>query len=132
MGVTRTPHTFIPAVIVNATNGEFLLYRVTVFGAVTGTFTLVDGRNQTLVMSSNDQPSSTNPDFVFQRRWPLPADKVNTSNNYTMGFQFLGVTKYRYEVELHKQGTTQKIFDIEYVPSDDSDSFFEDLDVTTF
>ena len=52
----------------------------------------------------------------------------STVNNYAMGFQFLGVTKYKYVVELHGQaGSVQTIMDIDYVSSDPSDSYFENL-----
>jgi hypothetical protein len=46
---TRNAHTFIPAVIVEASSGEFLLYRLTVQGAVPGIFTLIDANTKKLI-----------------------------------------------------------------------------------
>jgi len=133
MPVTRTLNAFTPSVIVDASNGESLLYRVIVEGATKGIFTLVDGRTQQLLMSSKDTPHSTTPDFTFERRWPQSVDRVSTSTSHTMGFHFLGVTKYVYKVIHHRQdGQDITLMDIEYVPSSDTDSFFEDLFVTTF
>lgn len=133
MSVNRTKNAYTPAVIVDASNGESLLYRVTVEGATKGIFTLIDARTQQLLMSSKDAPHSTTPDFAYEREWPKPVDNASSSTSHTMGFQFLGVRKYRYEVIHHRQdGSDVTLMDIEYVPSSDTDSYFEDLFVTTF
>lgn len=133
MAITRTKNIFNPAVIVDATHGDRLLYRVTVRGATPGRFTLVDALTKTLIWSSNDAPASTDPDFVYERAWPRPADPVNTQTSHTMGFQFLGIREVKYEVELHHQhGAPEPIFDIDYKATSDADSYFEDLPVTTF
>lgn len=130
---TRTPNTFIPAVIVEASSGEFLQYRLTVRGAIPGIFTLVDTNTKQLIWSSKDAPISTSPDFVYERKWPLPIDHVQSMTSHTMGLSFVGITSYKYEVILHqKTGASLTIFDIDYVPTVPHDSFFEDLLVTSF
>jgi hypothetical protein len=133
MAVTRTATIDNPAVIVDATHDDHLLYRVTVRGATPGRFTLVDGVLKKLIWSSNDGPTSTSPDFVYEREWPKPADSTQTQTSHTMGFQFLGIREVKYEVELHHLlGPAKTIKNVTYKSDDDADSHFEDLDVTTF
>lgn len=133
MAITRTPNTYNAAVIADVTHHDHLLYRVTVRGATQGRFTLIDALTKKLIWSSNDPPVSTSPALVYEREWPKAIDPVSTQTSHTMGFQFLGVREVKYEVELHhKLGTSKKILDIDYKATDDADSFFEDLDVTTF
>lgn len=133
MAITRTKNVYNPAVIVDASLGDRLRYRVTVRGATPGRFTLVDAVTKKLIWSSKEPPSSTDPDFVYEREWPRPADAVNTQTSHTMGFQFLGVREIKYEVELHHQfGAPEPIFDIDYKATSDADAYFEDLLVTTF
>src|SRR5258705_6820717 len=126
MAVNRKTNVFNPAVIVDASHNDHLLYRVTVRGATPGRFTLIDGVTKKLIWSSNDVPVSTNPDFLYEREWPKPADPVHTQTSHTMGFQFLGIRDIKYEVELHHSlGPSKKIFDIDYSATDDADSYFE-------
>ena len=133
MAVTRTTNVFNPAVLVDVSHHDSLLYRVTVRGATPGRFTLIDGRTKTLIWSSSEAPTATSPNFVYERSWPKPIDSVSTQTSHSMGFQFLGIREIKYEVELHhKLGSPAKIFDIDYKATEDVDSFFEDLDVTTF
>lgn len=133
MAVTRTTNVYNPAVLADVSHHDSLLYRVTVRGATPGRFTLIDGRTKALIWSSSDPPATTSPNFVYERNWPLPVDPVSTQTSHTMGFQFLGIREVKYEVELHhKLGSPSKIFDIDYKATDDADSYFEDLDVTTF
>lgn len=133
MAVTRTASTDNSAVIVDASHDDHLLYRVTVRGATPGRFTLIDGLTKQLIWSSSDEPTSTSPDFTYERQWPKPSDPVHTQTSHTIGFQFLGVREIRYVVELqHLLGPAKTIKDITYKSDDDADSFFEDLDVTTF
>jgi hypothetical protein len=133
MAVTRTTNIYNPAVIVDVSHHDNLLYRVTVRGATPGRFTLIDGLTKKLIWSSNDAPTETTRALVYERQWPRPIDSVSTQTSHTMGFQFLGIREVKYEVELHhKLGSPKKIFDIDYKATDDADSYFEDLDVTTF
>ncbi len=133
MAVTRTANVFNPAVIVDVSHHDSLLYRVTVRGATPGRFTLIDGLTKALIWSSNVAPTATSPNFIYERTWPLPIDPVSTQTSHSMGFQFLGIRAIKYEVELHHQlGSPTKIFDIVYQATEDVDSIFEDLDVTTF
>lgn len=133
MAVTRKPTVYNPAVIVDVSHDDHLLYRVTVRGATPGRFTLIDGVTKTLIWSSSDSPTLTSPDYVYEREWPKPIDQVHTQTSHTMGFQFLGIREVKYEVILHHLlGPTKQILDIDYEATDDADSYFEDLDVTTF
>jgi hypothetical protein len=133
MAITRTKNVFNPAVIVDATHGDRLLYRVTVRGATAGRFTLVDAATKKLIWSSNEPPVSEEPDFIYERAWPQAIDTVNTQTSHTMGFQFLGIREVKYEVALrHQFGAPEPIFDIDYKATSDADSIFEDLLVTTF
>lgn len=133
MAVTRTKNVYNPAVIADVSHHDTLLYRVTVRGATPGRFTLIDGQTKKLIWSSSEGPTATSPAFVYEREWPKPIDPVNTQTSHTMGFQFLGIREVKYEVELHhKLAGPKKIFDIDYKATDDADSYFEDLDVTTF
>jgi hypothetical protein len=133
MAITRTPIIFNASVIVDATHGDKLVYKVTVRGATPGRFTLIDAVTKQLIWSSNSPPISTTPDFVYEREWPMPADPVNAQTSHTMGFQFLGIRDVKYEVALHHLlGGPEPILDIEYHATSDADSIFEDLLVTTF
>lgn len=133
MAITRTKNTYNPAVIVDASHGDRLLYRVTVRGATPGRFILLDGITKKLIWSSSSPPSATDPDFIYQREWPLPADNVTTQTSHSMGFQFIGIRNVKFEVELHHElGGPQTIMDIDYKATDDADSYFEDLMITTF
>ncbi len=133
MALTRTKNTFNASVIVDATHGDHLRYRVTVRGATPGRFTLVDGASKKLIWSSNSAPAATEPDFIYERTWPLPADDVATQTSHSMGFQFIGIREVKFEVELHHElGDPQTIMDIDYESTEDADSFFEDLLITTF
>ena len=120
------------AVFLDATEGEHLLYRVTVRG-VSPIFTLVDSQANRLLMSHKDQPVSTTPSVVFERRWPLPPDQTLQVSSHTMGFQFLGAPiSYKYEVErIRSTGTSELIMDITYSSNIPTDSFFQHLQVTT-
>lgn len=124
------------AVFVDLSADESLTYRVTVRGPQ-ATFTLVDSQTKRLLMSNNSAPVATMPSLVFERRWPLPADPTQTTS-HTMGFQFLDLPppappmSYRYEVEKNKSdGTTELVMDITYT-SNARESFFQDMQVTTF
>jgi|SRR5215203_6334511 len=124
------------AVFVDLSAGEDLTYRVTVRGPQP-IFTLVDSQTKKLLMSNKNVPVATMPSVVFERRWPLPADSTQTTS-HTMGFQFLDLpppappTSYRYEVEKNKSnGTTEVVMDITYT-SNARESFFQDMQVTTF
>jgi hypothetical protein len=133
MTVTRTPRTFNAAVIVDATHGDRLTYRVTVRGATPGRFALIDGISKKLIWSSKDGSSLTVAGLQYEREWPRPVDDVHVQTSHTLGLQFLGVREVRYEIELsHLLGSPEKIFDIEYHATGDADSYFEDLMVTTF
>ena len=120
------------AVFLDVTEGEHLIYRVTVKG-VKPIFTLVDSQANRLLMSHKDQPVSTMPSVVFERKWPLPADQTLQVTSHTMGFQFLAAPiSYRYEVERFRDdGTSNSIIDITYSSNSPEDSFFQGLQVTT-
>jgi len=118
-------------VSVNASNEEFLLYRVIVKGP-TPLFTLVDAGNNALLLSSEDGPVQGTTD-TYERIWPKPADNVSTHTSHTIGFQFLGAAQYTYQVEHHRKNAPVRVLiDIDYQPTAPGDSCFEDLDVVTF
>ena len=120
------------AVFLDVTEGEHLVYRVTVKG-VKPIFTLVDSQANRLLMSHKNPPVSTMPSVVFERKWPLPADQTLQVTSHTMGFQFLAAPiSYRYEVERFRDdGTSNSIIDITYSSNSPEDSFFQALQVTT-
>lgn len=133
MGVTRNKNVYVPGVIVDVTHGDQLLYRVTVRGATPGKFTLVDAKTKNLIWSSNDNPASVEPHFVYERCWPRPIDSVQTQTSHTMGLHFLATREIKYEVLLeHELGAPQTVLDIDYEATEDTDFYFEDLMVTTF
>ena len=119
------------AVFLEASEGEHLVYRVTVKG-VSPIFTLVDSEVNRLLMSHKTPPVSTMP-LVFERRWPLPTDQTLQVSSHTTGFQFLGAPiSYKYEVErMRASGTSESIIDITYSSDTPTDSFFQALQVTT-
>ena len=119
------------AVIIDASDEEFLLYRVIVRGP-TPIFTLVDAKNNALLMSSKDEPVPGTTD-TYERRWPKPSDGVSVHTSHTIGFQFLGVEQYTYQVEHHRKNAPAKaLIDIDYRPTSPEDSCFESLDIVTF
>ena len=120
------------AVFLDATEGEHLLYRVTVKG-VSPIFTLVDSQLNRLLLSHKDAPVATMPLVVFERRWPKPTDHTLQVSSHTMGFQFLGAPiSYKYEVQrIRASGTIESIIDITYSSNTPTDSFFQALQVTT-
>jgi hypothetical protein len=118
------------AVFLDVTEGDHLVYRVTPKGAKP-VFTLVDSQTKKLLMSHKDKPIATQPNVVFERTWPLPADQTLLVSSHTMGFHFIAAISYRYEVEVNRSdGTTDTIMDITYSSTSPEDSFFQDLDVT--
>lgn len=135
MSVKVTVRTEIAAVFIRASKGEYLLYKVTVLGPEP-IFTLVDSKNDKLLLSQDNQPSSQVP-RVYQRKWPLPADPVSTITNHTLGMHFLGAVqekmKYTYVVELHNSDDTVKLklIDKDYESTTPEDVFFQALGVTT-
>jgi hypothetical protein len=119
------------AVFLDVSGGERLTYRVTVRGA-TPIFTLVDSQTKKLLMSNNDSPSQTTPAVIYERNWPLPEDQKLEVTSHTMGFQFLAAISYKYEVLRQRaDGTSEVIMDITYSSTSPTDSFFQDLQVTT-
>ena len=119
------------AVFLEASEGEHLLYRVTVKG-VSPIFTLVDTQVNRLLLSHKDAPVSTDP-VVFERRWPLPTDQTLQVSSHTLGLQFLGAPiTYRYEVQqIRANGASVSIIDITYSSNIPTDFFFQALQVTT-
>ena len=119
------------AVFLNASAGDFLLYKLTAQGAQP-IFTLVDSRVDKLLLSNHSSPTSNNP-LVFERKWPLPVDAVSTATNHTMGLHFIAATRYRYEVGLFSSNGQLKrsLIDITYSSNVPEDVFFQALGVTT-
>jgi len=119
------------AVFLDATGGEYLLYKVTPKGAQP-IFTLVDSRADKLLMSNQSAPTSDDPLF-YQRKWPLPVDSVSTATNHTLGMHFIAATQYRYEVGHHASNgeLKRKLIDISYSSNSPDDSYFQALGVTT-
>lgn len=120
------------AVFLEASEGEHLLYRVTVRG-VSPIFTLVDSQVNRLLLSHKNAPVATLPLVVFERRWPLPTDQTLQVSSHTMGFQFLGAPiTYKYEVQrIQANGASDSIIDMTYSSDTPTDSFFQALQVTT-
>ena len=135
MAVNRKENVYVGAVIVDVTHGDHLTYKVTVRGATPAKFTLVDANTKTLIWSSAEGPTATDPDFVYEREWPKAGDSAQpqTQTSHSMGFQFLGVREIKYEVVLHHEiGIPMTLFDIDYQTSEDNENYTEDLMVTVF
>ena len=131
MAVQTNVTTEVAAVFLDATGGEYLLYKVTPRGSQP-IFTLVDSRADKLLLSNQSTPASDNP-LVYQRKWPLPADSVSTATNHTLGIHFIAATQYRYEVAHFESNgdLKRRLIDISYSSSTPDDSYFQALGVTT-
>lgn len=133
MAVTRTLNVYFPSAVVDVTRGDSLMYSVTVRGAVSDTFTLVDARTRDKIWSSSEGPSETQPDVVYKRKWPEVGDGITNQTSHSMGFEFIGVRQIKYVVTLHhKLGPSKTLLDIDYEATSDEDSYFEDILVTVF
>jgi hypothetical protein len=131
MAVQTNVTTETAAVFLDATSGEYLLYKLTPRGAQP-IFTLVDSRADKLLMSNQSTPSSNNP-LVYKRKWPLPADSVSTATNHTLGMHFLANPEYHYEVGLYAADGQLKrqLIDISYRSNAPDDWYFQALGVTS-
>jgi hypothetical protein len=131
MAVQTNVTTETAAVFLDATGGDYLLYKVTPRGAQP-IFTLVDSRVDRLLMSNQNAPISDDP-LVYQRKWPLPVDSVSTATNHTLGIHFLAATQYRYEVGLYASNGQLKrtLIDITYSSNAPDDWYFQALGITT-
>jgi len=119
------------AVFLDATAGEYLLYKVTVRGAKP-VFTLVDSQTNKLLLSNKDSPATTSPNVIYERRFPRPSDQTLQATSHTMGFHFLAAISYRYEVERQlANGTSEVLMDISYSSTAPEDWYFQDWQVTT-
>lgn len=123
------------AVFLDVSDGAYLLYKMTVRGS-TPVFTLVDSKNDKLLLSHKDTPKSTTPKQVYERKWPLPPDSVAVDTSHTMGMHFLGTIQYDYVVEhRRKKGSSDKLvetlIDITYKSTAPEDWFFQRLGVLT-
>jgi hypothetical protein len=80
-------------------NGEYLLYKLKVWGAQ-GIFSIVDEKSR-VIMKSTDFP---NPQRDYSRKWPkTPADiPAERDIIYTLVISFNMATKYSYAVEYYK------------------------------
>jgi hypothetical protein len=102
MAVARTIRNEIKAISLNLSdlyNGEYLLYKLKVWGAQ-GIFSIVDEKSRVLIKNSDFLNSQE--DYV--RKWPkspadIPAEKDII---YTLVVSFMKATKYSYVVEQHK------------------------------
>src|SRR5262245_46779655 len=101
MAVTRTTKTYNPAVSVDTSIKDQLLYRVTVRGANDGQFNLVDGASGQTIWSNTAAPKQRTPELVYEMTWPQPTASVPVQTRHTMGFQFFRVREIKYEVILN-------------------------------
>ncbi|MGD1046694.1 MAG: hypothetical protein ABR936_15405 [Bacteroidota bacterium] len=80
-------------------NGEYLLYRLKVWGAQ-GIFSIVDEKSR-VIMKSTDFP---NPQQDYSRKWPKTPEEIPAEKDiiYTLVISFNMATKYSYIVEHYK------------------------------
>ena len=129
MAISIDSHVENAAVLVNASGGDHLVYRIKVEGP-DPVFALVDSKTNQVLMSSKD--ASTNGD-TYERRWPMPADPVSVMTSHTMGLTFIDRIKYSYTVDLQRaNGTVEHIIEIDYSSQNPESAFFQRLGVTTF
>jgi hypothetical protein len=117
------------AVNVGTSSGEFLTYEVQCRPAAL--FDLVD-QDKTVILSSTDPPVSPG---QFAQRWPQPGGAAPIGHHtHTLGLQFLPAVEYRYKVShCAGDGTVITVLkDCTYTRSDQTDSFFDALDIDAF
>jgi hypothetical protein len=134
MAVTETVHKDDNQQPMDATDvslrvslGEYLIYRVTVSGAVPE-FVLVDG-DETLLES--DVPKK-----VYETTWPDPKDAsvaAGVKHQHTLGLNFNAAIKYTYEVEQHRvdDSLKKKLIFVDYESSTQEPGHFKNLTVST-
>jgi hypothetical protein len=119
------------AVSLDVTNGETLVYRMTVRGP-RPIFALKDSVTNVVLLSNASPPKSVTPNTVFERKWPLDNDLTADNSSHTMAMGFLGAVQYDYVVE-HRDDQDQLIetlIDITYKADAPEDTFFQRLGVS--
>jgi hypothetical protein len=125
MAVERTIRKEMKAIslkLSDLNNGEYLLYKLKVWGAQ-GIFSIVDEKSR-VIMKSTDFP---NPQQDYSRKWPItPADIPPEKDIiHTLVISFNTATKYSYTIEHYKaKGSlpvTLKSIDFESENAMDSD-----------
>ena len=125
----RTVRKYTPTVRVAITQGEYLFYRLTVWGAE-GQFSF--SCSHRTLRSAADFPG--HPKQVYEWTWGQKAsDKDDDDDIYGVRMAFITATKYTLLVEhRRKDGSViQLLTDIDYESTDPGDSYQEDLHVVS-
>lgn len=126
MAITKTVRMESAGVLVNASAGERLEYKVTVEGP-DPLFALVDSTGDRVLLSNNDLNGN-----VAVRTWPMPVDPVPVATNHNLALTFHDAIKYTYLVKLHRASGPVTINDIDYESSKPEAAEFQNLLITTF
>ncbi|HXU39400.1 MAG TPA: hypothetical protein VN937_23800 [Blastocatellia bacterium] len=131
MPVQRTVHADADAnaVLLDVTNDEFLVYKVTARGAM-AQFTIKDSNTGATVMSPQ-KFDTEDPPGTFKRKCPQPGDPIQDDTTHTLGLEFTLTPQYSYIVEHHRVDDSVVVLkNIDYtgIPGD---SFFEPLAIRT-
>jgi hypothetical protein len=109
-------------------NGEYLLYKLKVWGAQ-GIFSIVDEKNRVLMKSTDFFNSQQD----YTRKWPqTPADiPIEKDVIYTLVVSFSSATKYSYVVEHHKSDSSLPVVlkDIDFESTNATDTDYNTLRV---
>ncbi len=128
MAVSRTCKEKNLSTLLKLSQGEFILYELTVEGAH-GVFALVD-ESDVMIFSHADWPT---PQSNYQRNWPKNAGEVPQQGEvfHTMGLHFITAVKYDYRVSRRaKDGSLLELIkDCTFQSQDPRDDFFEPLHI---
>jgi hypothetical protein len=131
MSVARTVRNETKAISLKLSdlrNGEYLLYKLKVWGAK-GIFSVVDEKGR-ILMKNNDYPDQEQ-DYV--RKWPKTPADIPAENDiiYTLAVSFNAATKYSYVVELvnENESLSKTIKNIDFESDNAGDSDYNTLRV---
>lgn len=131
MSVARTVRNETKAISLKLSdlkNGEYLLYKLKVWGAK-GIFSVVDEKGRVL-MKNNDYPGL---DQDYVRKWPKTPTDIPVENDiiYTLVVSFVAATKYSYIVELVRENgaLSEVIKNIDFESENAGDSDYNTLRV---
>lgn len=113
-------------VVVNASAGERLEYKVTVRGP-DPIFALVDSSGDRVLLSNKDLNGN-----VAERTWPLAVDPVPVATNHNLALTFHDAIEYTYLVILRRAAGSVVINDIDYLSSRPEPAELQNLVITTF
>jgi hypothetical protein len=117
------------AVQVDVGKGEQLRHTVTVKQGSSGLFSLVDNATQAVILTGNEPPGPTGPQW--SRLWPQPSDTVTGNTLHGLLLQFVAAKSYTWRIDrLSAQGTViETPLDIDYTDDKPTDHCFGAINV---